>query len=225
LLVRTRGVSKHAFAMLLATLVLLGAGAALGLALTAGAAPLGALDDTTTPTPTQPTPDPAPPAPKPKPASKPAPKRTYTPPKSTYTAPTRTYSAPSYTPTPSSVKPQSTTPRVTHKVRKHKVRKHKKAVVTTPTETSPAPASAIPPAIPVRQVTRSGNAAVASTLFIAGVTFAALLFLLAAAVPGTSARFTPVGRVVIEHQQELVLVGVGSFVITLFVYVITGHGL
>ena len=215
--------------MLLAALVLLGAGAALGLALTAGAAPLGALDDTTTPTPTQPSPDPAPPTPRPKPApkpvSKPAPKRTYTPPKSTYTAPTRTYSTPSYTPTPSSVKPQST-PRVTHKVRKHKVRTHKKAVVTTtPTETTPAPASVIPPAIPVRQVTRSGNAAVASTLFIAGVTFAALLFLLAAAVPGTSARFTPVGRVVIEHQQELVLVGVGSFVITVFVYLITGHGI
>jgi hypothetical protein len=212
--------------MLLATLVLLVAGAALGLALTAGAAPLGALDDTTTPTPTQPTPDPAPPAPKPKPAtkpvSKPAPKRTYTPPKSTYTAPTRTYSTPTYTPSPSSVKPP-----VTHKVRKHKVRTHKKAVVTTtPTETTPAPASVIPPAIPVGHVTRSsGNAAVAGTLFIAGVTFAALLFLLAAAVPGTSARFTPVGRVVIEHQQELVLVGVGAFVITVFVYLITGHGL
>jgi hypothetical protein len=212
--------------MLLATLVLLVAGAALGLALTAGAAPLGALDDTTTPTPTQPTPDPAPPTPKPKPAtkpvSKPAPKRTYTPPKSTYTAPTRTYSTPSYTPTPSSVQPQRTKPRVTHKVRKHK----KAVVTTTPTETTPAPASVIPPAIPVGQVTRSsGNAAVAGTLFIAGVTFAALLFLLAAAVPGTSARFTPVGRVVIEHQQELVLVGVGSFVITVFVYLITGHGL
>jgi hypothetical protein len=215
----------------MATLVLLGAGAALGLALTAGAAPLGALDDTTTPTPTQPTPDPAPPAPKPKPApkpaSKPAPKRTYTPPKSTYTPPTRTYSTPSYTPTPSSVRPQGTTPRVTHKVRRHKVRKHKKAVVTAPTETTPASAAVIPPSIPVRaQVSRSsGNAAVASTLFIAGVTFAALLFLLAAAVPGTPARFTPVGRVVIEHQQDFVLVGVGAFVITVFVYVITGHGL
>jgi hypothetical protein len=207
----------------LASVVLLGGGTALGLAFTASAAPL---DDTTTPVPTQPTPDPAPPAPKPKPAAKPAPKRTYTPPKSTYTPPTRTYSTPTYTPSRSSV----TTPRVTRKVRKHKARTHKKpapvVVTSTPAETTPAPAAVIPPAIPVgAQVGRSSGNAVASMLFIAGVTFAALLFLLAAAVPGTSVRFTPVGRVVLEHQQDLVLVGVGAFVITVFVYLITGHGL
>jgi hypothetical protein len=44
-------------------------------------------------------------------------------------------------------------------------------------------------------------------------------------VPGTPARFTPVGRVVIEHQQDFVLVGVAAFVITVFVYILTGHGL
>ena len=71
----------------------------------------------------------------------------------------------------------------------------------------------------------NGDHAITSVLFIAGVTFAALLFLLAAAVPGTPVRFTPVGRVVFEHQQDLVLVGLAAFVITVFVYVLTGHGL
>jgi hypothetical protein len=71
----------------------------------------------------------------------------------------------------------------------------------------------------------NGEAMLTSVLFIAGVSFAALLFLLAATVPGTPARFTPVGRVVIEHQQDFVLVGVAAFVITVFIYVLTGHGL
>jgi hypothetical protein len=66
---------------------------------------------------------------------------------------------------------------------------------------------------------------ITSILFIGGISFAALLFLLAAAVPGIPGRFTPVGRVVVEHQQDLVLGGVAAFVITLFVYVLTGHGL
>ena len=71
----------------------------------------------------------------------------------------------------------------------------------------------------------SGGSGITSALFIAGVTFAALLFLLAAAVPGLHVRYTPVGRVVFEHQQDLVLVGVAAFIITVFVYLITGHGL
>jgi sorbitol-specific phosphotransferase system component IIBC len=66
---------------------------------------------------------------------------------------------------------------------------------------------------------------VTGVLFIGGVSFAALLFLLAATVPGTPARFTPVGRVVMEHQQDLVLVGIAAFMITVFVYLLTGHGL
>jgi len=66
---------------------------------------------------------------------------------------------------------------------------------------------------------------VTGVLFIGGVSFAALLFLLAATVPGTPARFTPVGRVVMEHQQDFVLVGIAAFMITVFVYLLTGHGL
>jgi len=70
-----------------------------------------------------------------------------------------------------------------------------------------------------------GDPAITRILFVAGVSFAALLFLLAATVPGTPARFTPVGRIVIEHQQDFVLVGVAAFAITVFVYLLTGHGL
>lgn len=162
------------------------------------------------------------PKPKPKPTPKPAPRKVTTPAPS-YTARTSTYSAPTYTP------PRSTT----HRLKRHVVRKHKKvrkpAPVTTsiPALTTPTPAVIVPVAVGARRAlshTR-GDAAVTSILFIGGVSFAAVLFLLAAALPGTPARFTPVGRVVIDHQQDLVLVGLAAFVITIFVYLLTGHGL
>lgn len=122
----------------------------------------------------------------------------------------------------------SSTPRVT---RKHKV-VHKKSrpaakpqvTTSTPVDTTPAPAVLVP--LGAKQAASSGEGSgITSILFVAGVTFAALLFLLAAAVPGTPVRFTPVGRVVFEHQQDLVLVGLAAFIITVFVYVLTGHGL
>jgi hypothetical protein len=117
-----------------------------------------------------------------------------------------------------------TKPRVTPK---HKP--HKKAAVTTssPAETTPAPAVLVPVPLGAKAVASGAgdDRAITRILFIGGVTFAAFLFLLAATVPGTPARFTPVGRVVIEHQQDFVLVGVAAFMITVFVYVLTGHGL
>jgi hypothetical protein len=202
-------------------LALLAAGAGLALAVSAGAAPLGALDDTTEPVPTQPAPDPAPtPAPKQTAKPKPAPKRTTPAPKRTYSAPTSTYTPPRTAPTPKSTV-----------VRKPK-RQHKKATkpavtTTVPTETARLPSVLIPVPLGARSTpTRAdGEGMVTSVLFIGGVSFAALLFLLAATVPGTPARFTPVGRVVIEHQQDFVVVGVAAFVITVFVYILTGHGL
>jgi len=115
--------------------------------------------------------------------------------------------------------------------RKHKVVHKKKpaakpAVTTsTPVDTTPAPAVLVPLGAKQTSGSTDETNGITSILFIAGVTFAALLFLLAAAVPGTPARFTPVGRVVFEHQQDLVLVGLAAFVITVFVYVLTGHGL
>jgi hypothetical protein len=94
-------------------------------------------------------------------------------------------------------------------------------------ETTPAPAVLVPVPLGAKGAAAGsgGDPAITRILFIAGVSFAALLFLLAATVPGTAARFTPVGRVVIEHQQDFVLVGVAAFMITVFVYLLTGHGL
>jgi hypothetical protein len=113
-----------------------------------------------------------------------------------------------------------------HKKAAHKKRPAAKPAVTTtaPAETTPAPAALVP--LGAKQTRSSGDGSgITSILFIAGVTFAALLFLLAAAVPGLPVRFTPVGRVVFEHQQDLVLVGLAAFIITVFVYLLTGHGL
>ena len=225
--VRRFGVRWRAVAVAAGMFALLTAGAALALAVGAGAAPLGALDDITTPVPTQPTPDPAP-ARKPAPKPKPKPKPTATAPKHTYRAPTRTYSAPTYTPSRSVRTPKSTKPHVVRKPKRHHKKAQKPAVTTTvPTETTPSPSVLIPVPLGAKRTASqaNGEGMVTSVLFIAGVSFAALLFLLAATVPGTPARFTPVGRVVIEHQQDLVLVGIAAFMITVFVYILTGHGL
>lgn len=231
------GVKRDRLAAAAVVLALLAAGGALAFAVTAGAAPQSALQETTVPPPTDtgPTPDPAPapkPAPKPTPKTTPTPTpthrtytapRTYTPPKKTYTAPT--YTAPRVTVTHSSTR---------HVAKKHQAVVHKKkkaaakkpAVTTSiPVETTPQPAVLGPVVAKQTRSSSGGDQAVTSVLFIAGVTFAALLFLLAAAVPGTPARFTPVGRIVFEHQQDLVLVGVAAFLVTVFVYVLTGHGL
>lgn len=219
------GVRRETLAAAAVALPLLAAGGALAFAVTAGAAPQSALQETTVPSPTdtEPTPDPAPaPKPAPKPKSPPTPHRTYTTHR-TYSAPTRTYSTPAYRlprAATHSSKPKPTT------IQKKKL-PAKKAVVTTstPAETTPAPATLVPVGPKQARSSSNGDRAITSVLFIAGVTFAGLLFLLAAAVPGTPARFTPVGRVVFEHQQDLVLVGLASFVITVFIYVLTGHGL
>lgn len=224
------GVRQETLAAVAVVLALLAAGGALAFAVTAGAAPQSALQETTVPSPTDtgPTPDPAP---APKPAPKPTPKpatthRTYTAPRA-YSAPTRTYSAPTYT-APRATATHSSEPRATRKHSVvHKKRAVKKPAVTTstPAETTPEPAGLVPVGAKQSRSSSGSDHGITSVLFIGGVTFAALLFLLAAAVPGTPVRFTPVGRIVFEHQQDLVLVGVAAFVITLFVYVLTGHGL
>jgi hypothetical protein len=219
--VRRFGVRWGPATAIASALALLAAGGTLALAVSAGAAPLGSLDDTTAPVVTEPAPDPAP-TPKPTPKPKTAPKRTT--PKRTYSAPTRTYSSPTYTPAAPTSK--SSKPRVVRK-RQHKKATKPALTTTAPAETTPLPSVLVPVPLGARSTPsqESGENMVTGVLFIAGVSFAALLFLLAAAVPGTAVRFTPVGRVVIDHQQDLVVVGLGAFVITVFVYVLTGHGL
>ncbi len=220
------GVRTKAVAAAAGCSALLFAGAALALTVTVGASLAGLADTTTTvPTTTAPLPDPAP-APKPTPKPKPPPKPVQRPaPKRTYSAPARTYSTPTHTPPSATTHP--TKPRATLK---HKPRKPKKAVVTTstPVATTPVPAVLVPVPLGAKGSSTQaggGDPAITRILFVAGVSFAALLFLLAATVPGTPARFTPVGRIVIEHQQDFVLVGIAAFMITVFVYLLTGHGL
>jgi hypothetical protein len=224
------GVRRKAFAGAAGCLALLAAGAALAFAVAAGASPGGLADTTTEPVATEPEPVPDP-APAPKPASKPkvTPKPVQsTAPKRTYSAPTRTYSAPTYTTSRPAPTPQSTKRHMVQKPKRHHKKAKKPAVTTTvATATTSLPSILIPVPVAARRAASqaNGEAMVTSVLFIAGVSFAALLFLLAATVPGTPARFTPVGRVVIEHQQDFVLVGVAAFVITVFIYILTGHGL
>lgn len=223
--VKRLGVRRDTFAAAAVVLALLAAGGVLAFAVSAGAVPQSALQETTvsSPTDTGPTPDPAPaPKPTPKPKSAPTRHRTYTTHR-TYNAPTRTYSTRANTPPRAATHSSKPKPATTDKNK----RPAKKAVVTTstPAETTPAPATLVPVGSKQARSSPNSDRAITSILFIAGVTFAGLLFLLAAAVPGTPARFTSVGRVVFEHQQDLVLVGVASFVITVFVYVLTGHGL
>jgi hypothetical protein len=236
--VKRLGVRRENLAAAAVVLALLAAGGALSFAVTAGAAPQGGLQETTVPSPTDtgPSPDPAPaPEPAPKPAPKPAPtthrtytapSRIYSAPTRTYSAPTRTYSAPAYTP-PGATVTHATEPQVTrkHKVGPKKPAKKPAVTTSTPAQTTPTPAVLVPLGAKQDRSSSSGNHGITSILFVAGVTFAALLFLLAAAVPGTPVRFTPVGRVVFEHQQDLVLVGLAAFIITVFVYLLTGHGL
>jgi hypothetical protein len=228
--VRRLGVRRKAFAGAAGCLALLAAGAMLAFAVAAGASPGGLADTTTEPVATEPEPVPDPaPAPKPAPKPKATPKPVQsTAPKPTYSAPTRTYSAPTYTSPRPALTPKSTKQHVVQKPKRHHKKANKPAVTTTAaTATTSLPSVLIPvPVAAKRAPSRAnGEAMLTSVLFIAGVGFAALLFLLAATVPGTPARFTPVGRVVIEHQQDFVLVGVAAFVITVFVYILTGHGL
>ena len=52
----------------------------------------------------------------------------------------------------------------------------------------------------------------------------ALLFFIVLAVPATAARFTPPGRVLMDHQTDLVLIGVAILLITALLFAVTGTG-
>jgi hypothetical protein len=201
----------------------------LALSVSAGAAPLGlqqVTDPEPVPTDPEPTPDPAPtPAPAPKPTPKPAPRPAPTPStRVTPPEPAPTYSRPTSSPAPTVRKAAPKT-----RVVKKPKRPMKKAVATPvdrPLRSTPDAIILDPVLVGAKRTPLSagGDTALTQALFIAGLTFASLLFLLAAAVPSTAVRFTPVGRVVLDHQQDFVLVGIASLVITVFVYVLTGHG-
>lgn len=195
-----------------------------GYAAPAGSSGAAGLTDTEPPPETTPAPDPAPPAPKPKPAPKPTPKAAPKP------APVHHAPAPKPAPTPT---PQQTyTPPATHHVTKkkavHHIRKHKRHkrvqhVITTPKVTTHVKSASIAKvnAIPTAAVATNATDAVRRSLIITGMGLAAILFLLVFAVPATGARFTPPGRVLMDHQTDLVLVGIAILVLTALLFAIT----
>jgi hypothetical protein len=214
-----------------ATAAVLAAGyASVGFAAPAGAASSAGLTDTEPPPETTPAPDPAPPPPKPapKPAAKPAPKAAPKP-AHVYHAPVQN-SAPTPAPQPTYTPPpvQHATTKVVHDARAHK-RPHKRVqhVVPKPkveAQVKDASVVKINGAPTAAVTTADASDAIRRSLVIAGFGLAALLFLLVLAVPATAARFTPPGRVLMDHQTDLVLVGVAVLLLTALVFAVTGNG-
>jgi hypothetical protein len=196
-------------------------------------APAGPTDTTPPPETTPaPTPDPAPPAPRPKPAPKPAAKPAPKP-AQVYHAPVR-HSTPTPTQAPQPVyKPAPVVHHVTTKRVRH-ARRHKsphrrgkpKLVVTTPKAHEQVKHASVVRVTDVSTaaVAPSGRDDVRRPIVIAAIGLAALLFLLVLAVPATAARFTPPGRVLMDHQIDLVLVGAALLLLTALLFAITGTG-
>lgn len=181
----------------------------------------GPTDTEPTPAP-EPAPDPAPPAPKPtpKPAPKPAPKAA--------PRPVRTHRAPTPVSTPP---PTYQAPRVTtHPKPKIAPKRHKKKV--KPVAAAPKPKPTTSRVEPTKTVQISGVPTAASVpgngadaarrgLVIGGIGIAALLFLLVVAIPATAIRFSAPGRVVMDHQTDLVLSGIGMLLLTALLFLVT----
>lgn len=60
-------------------------------------------------------------------------------------------------------------------------------------------------------------------LVIVGLAFAAFLFFLAVTVPATAVRFTAAGRVLMDHQTDVVLAGVGTLLLTAILFAVTAQ--
>jgi outer membrane biosynthesis protein TonB len=199
-----------------------------GFALTASGSRAAPADTTPAPEPpptTAPTPDPAP-VPAPKPAPKPTPAPT----------PHVTHSAPAPAPAPSAPTPSYTPPATahvtTHQVRhkavtRHHRRRHAKKAATHAAQPRPS-ASPLPfaggpiDATPAGAVTNTNTQRDPATLLLLGGVLAALFFIVVATwVPGTRLRTTVAGRVAVEHQADLVITGIATFLISVVVYMLT----
>jgi hypothetical protein len=112
-------------------------------------------------------------------------------------------------------------------VRKHKAAKPKaKHVVTQPkVQAKVKGASVVHVAgVPAASVATNESDALRRSLVITGMGLSALLFLLVVAVPSTAARFTPPGRVLMDHQLDLVLVGIALLLLTALLFALAGSG-
>ena len=199
------------------------AGAAvIALLLAAGYPGVALADSTPPPTETTPTPDPAPPLQKPKPAPKPAPR-----PVPVYHAPSVQHSTPAPQPQPTYTPPPARRHVVKKAVRhapKHK--RAKPAVIPPKIHAQVKHASVVHIAgVPAATVATDESDALRRSLVITGMGLAALLFFLVVFVPATAARFTPPGRVLMDHQTDLVLVGIAILFLTALAFSLTGNGL
>ena len=113
--------------------------------------------------------------------------------------------------------------KVAHHARKNK-RQHKRAkpVVTKPNSAQVKGASVVHIAgVPTAAVATNGSDALRRSLVISGIGLAALLFLLVVTVPATAARFTPPGRVLMDHQTDLLLIGIALLLLTALLFYLT----
>lgn len=78
--------------------------------------------------------------------------------------------------------------------------------------------------VPTAAAAATGSDVVHSPLVIFGIALAAILFLLVVTVPSTAARFTPPGRVLMDHQSDLVLLGLAVLLVTALLFALTGNG-
>jgi hypothetical protein len=180
----------------------------------------GPTDTEPTPEPTTPAPDPAPAA---KPAPKPAPKPSTTPtsrPATLYHAPVAPAPRATYTPT-----------RLTPRTKPVSHKQHKRHPRAKHVSSAPKPQGGVKDAsvvrigvVPTAAVATEQSNALRRTLVIAGIGFAALLFLLVVTVPATGIRFTGPGRVVMDHQTDIVITGIATLLLTALLFAITGSG-
>jgi hypothetical protein len=77
-------------------------------------------------------------------------------------------------------------------------------------------AAAVPTATPSDALRRS--------VVIAALGLAAFLFLLVVMVPSTAARFTPPGRLLMDHQTDVVIAGVAVLLLAALLFAVIGHG-
>jgi hypothetical protein len=120
-----------------------------------------------------------------------------------------------------------------HRVRTHK-RRHKRVrhVAATPKVHAHVPRVAHVKGASVVKIRDVPTAAAVTNssdptrrpLVIAGLGLSALLFLLVLMIPATAVRFTLPGRVLMDHQLDLVLMGVAVLLLTAVLFAVTGTG-
>ena len=193
--------------------------------------PSAALTDTEPAPEPQPTPDPAPPpAPKPKPARKPVSKPSPAPVHRS-PAPVSHARTPSSSPGPSpTYKPPVT--RVAPRVHRKSARQRRKhARHRTHAAPAPKPLTSVTTAPVARVRIGAETASVTSAddharrlLVTTGLALAAFFFLLVMTVSATGLRLTMAGRVVMDHQADLLIAGIATLLMMATVFLVTSGG-